>query len=743
MSWLAQFFSNPAFVLPGAALVSVPIIIHLLSRLRYKRVRFAAMEFLLQSDELNRRRLIIEQLLLLLLRTLAVLLIVLLIAKLTLDPSAMLLLRGASTHHVIILDDTLSMQSTAGNEKVFDRAIDTLQRMVSVGNNKPGAQRVSILTLSEPDRPLITDRQLDAALVQELTPRLNNLRCSYKAAGMAPALQSAGNLIGDDGGVAPQIHVLTDLRKSDWGAEPDLVSAIEALDKADAAIRVVQVSNAADPNVAITALETDTTSVAVGVPFRLNLTFHNFGNMQAVGLRATVLVNGEALPIRILMPDIEANSDAVMAHDITFDAPGLQDIEVRLEEDVMNADNRRYVSVEVSENRRVLIVDDGPRQNDARFVSLAISDPELTGVAAELRTSDVLTSARLADYDSIYLLNVRELPADAVQSLKRYVSAGGGIAWFPGANATFSWYSGLAEGTEPLFPAKLTTIHSEADTTGEADAFQLPAFEIHPIFLAYNDPESALADTLQFKKWLLTSEQSDNNSVQVLARMADGSPIAFEHELGEGNVLTFLTTAGGNSEWNNWPVADAPGYVVMHLLIQQYLQKPSTNVAERPLADELAFTWPVTKYTETLQVFLPESAEDASTDDSFLRLQASPLDNEDEDAEEALFVKVPQANRPGVYRLQRFLLDGESETTKLALNVPTTESDLTLAAADEIMRLSDKGRITVVEAGESQELTGSDNGREIRNLLLALLIGVLIAEQLLSLRLSFHPEAAS
>ena len=85
MSAFTQFFLNPAFVLPGAALCLLPIIIHLLSRLRYKKVRFAAMEFLLQSDELNRRRLIIEQLLLLFLRVLAVFLIMLLLARLLLD----------------------------------------------------------------------------------------------------------------------------------------------------------------------------------------------------------------------------------------------------------------------------------------------------------------------------------------------------------------------------------------------------------------------------------------------------------------------------------------------------------------------------------------------------------------------------------------------------------------------------------------------------------------------------------
>ena len=338
---------------------------------------------------------------------------------------------------------------------------------------------------------------------------------------MAPALQAARNLIGDNGGVSPQVHVLTDLRKSDWGAEPDTVSAIAALEKAEATIRIVQVVDSADPNVAITVLDTDTSSVAVGVPFRLNLTFHNFGNTQSTGLRATVLLNGEPLPIRILVPDIEANSDMVLAHDITFDAPGLQDVEVRLEEDALQADNRRFVSVEVTENRRVLVVDDGARQSDSRYVSLAISDPELTGVAAEVRTGDALTSTKLADYDSIYLLDVGELPADAVEALRRYVMEGGGIAWFPADQSTPAWYNALAEGSEPLFPVQLTTIHSETDSTGDGNAFQVPAFEQHPIFLAYNDPESALADTLQFRQWYLASEDSLIPDAQV--------PVSYTH----------------------------------------------------------------------------------------------------------------------------------------------------------------------------------------------------------------------
>src|SRR5688572_23154322 len=95
----------------GATAVSVPIIIHLINRLRYRRIRWAAMEFLLQSQKRNRRRLIIEQLLLLLLRCALVMLAVLLVVR----PTWLLggdAARNANrpSYHVIVLDDSLSMQ---------------------------------------------------------------------------------------------------------------------------------------------------------------------------------------------------------------------------------------------------------------------------------------------------------------------------------------------------------------------------------------------------------------------------------------------------------------------------------------------------------------------------------------------------------------------------------------------------------------------------------------------------------
>src|SRR5579864_7940348 len=101
-----ELFLNPWYAVAGGALISLPIIIHLINRMRFKRVRWAAMEFLLKSQKRNRRRLIIEQLILLALRCLLVLLAVLLVSRYLGFSFAMF---EQNTVHVVLLDNTLSM----------------------------------------------------------------------------------------------------------------------------------------------------------------------------------------------------------------------------------------------------------------------------------------------------------------------------------------------------------------------------------------------------------------------------------------------------------------------------------------------------------------------------------------------------------------------------------------------------------------------------------------------------------
>src|SRR5215216_4204578 len=106
---LGALFLNPGFLFIAAALVSVPIIIHLINRMRFKRIRWAAMEFLLKAQKRSRRRLIIEQLILLMLRCLLVALAALLVLRFFGFGLGSIFAAQQDNLHIAVLNDDLSM----------------------------------------------------------------------------------------------------------------------------------------------------------------------------------------------------------------------------------------------------------------------------------------------------------------------------------------------------------------------------------------------------------------------------------------------------------------------------------------------------------------------------------------------------------------------------------------------------------------------------------------------------------
>src|SRR5271170_5758260 len=112
-----DFFLHPAYMIAGVGLVSSPIIIHLINRMRFKRIRWAAMEFLLKSQKRNRRRLIIEQFILLALRCLLIALAGFLVARFIGSDTGQ---SEKDVEHFVVLDDTPSMRDRFLDDKKKD-----------------------------------------------------------------------------------------------------------------------------------------------------------------------------------------------------------------------------------------------------------------------------------------------------------------------------------------------------------------------------------------------------------------------------------------------------------------------------------------------------------------------------------------------------------------------------------------------------------------------------------------------
>src|SRR5665213_660337 len=133
----------------AAGLISVPIIIHLLNRRRFKTVTWAAMEFLMRAMRNNRRRLEFEQWILLATRCLLVFLLGLALAKpMGCDNNSLAgHIAGRTGLNVIVIDNSYSMayQADRPNAKThLDQAKLIAQTLIN--QMSPGGESVTLIT---------------------------------------------------------------------------------------------------------------------------------------------------------------------------------------------------------------------------------------------------------------------------------------------------------------------------------------------------------------------------------------------------------------------------------------------------------------------------------------------------------------------------------------------------------------------------------------------------------------------
>src|SRR6266566_4340463 len=210
---MESLFTNPLTMAAGAALISAPIIIHLINRMRFRRIKWAAMEFLLKAQKRMRRKLIIEQLILLLLRCLLVFLIGLLLARFKWF-TPMEGEESRSTAHVVILDDTpstadfftLDGKPTTAFEQGKVQVSDKIAPAAAQANTPQSMDLLLLSDLRQPNDDPATQKSNPTIAKPRPFERLNDSAISDKKA---------------DSDVAKVIHIVSDLRAIDWSEDGD------------------------------------------------------------------------------------------------------------------------------------------------------------------------------------------------------------------------------------------------------------------------------------------------------------------------------------------------------------------------------------------------------------------------------------------------------------------------------------------------------------------------------------------
>ncbi|GJM23652.1 MAG: membrane protein [Phycisphaerae bacterium] len=742
---------NPALFWGGAAAMSAPIIIHLLARRRFQRIRWAAMSFLMDADKQNRKRVRMEELILLALRCLAVLLIGLLISRPFIQPSGMAALLGGSqrTERIFVLDDSFSMGYQANDRTIFDDMKSSVRNLLQRLRDHAPHDTVTLIRSTEPENPIVEGAVLDDRQYELLLARLEAMQPTQRSQSVERCMTNVRKLLdGDDGVLSCVLYVISDFQEVDWltahaatgeggAASGSLAGELADWSNEDRDVRVVLVDVGDDSpqNVAITELQSKQRQVVTGVAAQLEATINNFGTLDADALELQIANDASGVGSMPTDP-IPAGRKIAAAISSVIQRAGDASIAVSASPDRLAIDDTRYLALEATDGVRVLVVNGEPSTDsylDETHLLTTALRPEgdvFSGNQVDVIDESALDGTSLDDYHLIILANLYRVSEPIADDLHRFVFAGGGLAIFLGDQVTdpLAYNSTLYRDGEGLLPASLQAIVRAK----EAGVHLAPSDFLHPVVRVFSGQVNPFLDRVNFFQYFATEpatfapdEQNTDATARapttVIARYDDdeSTPAIMERTFGRGRVLLFTSTC--DLEWNDW--ARDASYVIGMLEITQHLARAGDANRSTTVGKPLTFALNPSDYEPQATLRLPGYPQQEDED-----VVAST------DGSKGMQISWAHTAQAGIYSFELRRRDGRSVARRFAVNVDARESDLSPATEDDLRRSLD-GLIVEYIEGVAIETDETEGGRkELWPMLLVAAMSLLMIEQVMAWR---------
>ena len=749
----------PSFVHPsllwGLALVGLPILIHLINLLRQRRVEWAAMEFLLESQKKHRTWIIFKQLLLLLMRMAALAAIVLMLSQPLLRNEWSQVFGDGETHHIILIDDSYSMSDQGSNKSAFDQAKSVFLRLASEAAQQSTPQRMTVLrfsqTTSDGTHPDLTFERLDTQSVLELEKRVEEWTVSHTSAEPDAAIESLDSLTRSTDTARRVVYVLSDFRERQWADRPQLASALKKLGKS-AQIKLINCTDDLRANRTISRLAPLPATYAAGVPLQAEVEVTNYSSLPAENVEIQIEIDDIAYERDLLIPRIDPFSSASVRFAFKRDSPGAHRIVARLDDDAIEIDNRRAAVVHLAESVPALILSQSADDADIEAVLSAL-DPGGTvrvGIDPRVERPRFLrdkSAAELRQFKAIYLVNLPQLDEQEIEALETYAASGGGVAFFLGESILPEMFNAMMyRDGEGLFPLPVSRARPLAiDRLETAPDVQTTD---HPIVAVLSSERNPYVATVGILQYIATFEswKPDKNS-QVIAELRNGAPLIVLQRFGAGRVAAIMTKASSAETrdlgaWNNWQ--RNPSFVVMLQQMQAFLN-PDTHVATSHTVDQpISIELDSLQHEPKLEVRWPSDERLSDNDASrSIEIEAEPS----AENPEMLVGQIgttddgaggTRTNASGFYTVNKKRVDGEAEATPIAVNVDPEEGDLRSLDAAQLATEMPDVEYTYHQSGAFVADDDALPGTNLGPWLLYALIAVLVAEQLLAYSASYH-----
>ena len=515
MGFLAPWF------LAGLAALGVPVFVHLLRRHVTTPRTVSSLMFYERGIQSSTRHRRLKYLLLFALRTMLVLLVVLAFA----DPFVRRSAAGSGGRlQLIVLDNSFSMRADARFAEAKQLALaaiagrphDSAAQIIALGG------RVDFLT-----QPIRDDAQLRSAL-DSIQPGDGH--------GNFGDLGRAIRSLADTTPGFIDLHLFSDMQRTAMPANfADMVlpgnvrlilhSVAQATTPPDWTIESVEapaeLSDPKDPK------RSRVRAVVVGF------------NAPAATKTVSLIINGKTIASR--KANVPANGRATVEFaplDVNY---GFNRCVVRVEGgDAFPDDDMSVFSVRRSDPERVLFVHAAGDTRSATYFGSALVSADQSTFVLQSVASEQTTDLDPSRFAFVVLSDVASLPTIFEHSLAQYVAKGGSVFIALGTHAS-------RHGQVPLWASAVTDIR-DSSRTGTASAigqvdFSFPA-------LAQAEPGRDNGGWAAVKAFYVAVV--DPGNARVAARLADGTPLLLDKQLGEGHLLLF--TSGLENLTNDLPL---------------------------------------------------------------------------------------------------------------------------------------------------------------------------------------------
>ncbi len=514
-------FLNSSILL-GLLAATIPIIIHLITRQKVKKVFFSSLYFLRELRTQKIRRIKIRQILLLIIRTLIILLLILAFARPTLKSNlAQAIQSQAKTSAVIVLDNSMSMAREIEGRKMFDLAKDKLNELTELFNT--GDELFAVTTA--PGTPRVySGAKYDIDRVVKL---ISQTKIEFGHTDIVSAIFESKSILQKRQNINKEIYLISDLQENAFEGVEEFVTPILA--EENIKLYVIPMNDENIDNLGVVDIKTANQIIEKGKVVELKVTITNFGALEVRDKLIQLFVEGKRSAQATV--SLKPKESQTIAFKIIPDQTGLLTGSVLLEDDGLILDNRRYFTFYVPDNIKVLVV--GNKEEDIRFLNIAAGISPNFEVTHKIQEQIYYND--LENYDVLLFSNIPYLQQTEMARLGNFIEQGGGLIIFLGNNVDLKSYNITLNQKYDLpdYAETVGTLSRKSSylTLGKIDFS-------HPIFRGMFDKNPEQLDSPRFFFAVKSNINPKNESI---IEFSNSNPFLTETTVGKGKVLNFFT----------------------------------------------------------------------------------------------------------------------------------------------------------------------------------------------------------